>query len=121
MRYEISAGVILFRHQPQRAYLILNYGSHWDFPKGHIEPGEDPAATARRELHEETGIQHIRVFPGFRERAMCGFSTTSFTTFSEKYSFSIILFIFLAFHGSEYIKIGQNNPHAEQEPLHKSE
>jgi 8-oxo-dGTP pyrophosphatase MutT (NUDIX family) len=68
MRYEISAGVILFCRRPQREYLILDYGSHWDFPKGHIEPGEDPAATARRELLEETGIQHADFFPGFRER-----------------------------------------------------
>lgn len=68
MGYEISAGVILFRSVPQREYLILDYGSHWDFPKGHIEPGEDPATTARRELAEETGIQNARFIPGYEER-----------------------------------------------------
>jgi 8-oxo-dGTP pyrophosphatase MutT (NUDIX family) len=68
MGYEISAGVILFRSGPQREYLILDYGSHWDFPKGHIEPGEDPATTARRELAEETGIQDPRFIPGYEER-----------------------------------------------------
>ena len=68
MRYEISAGVILFHRLPRREYLILNYGSHWDFPKGHIEPGENPLATARRELHEETGIQNVHFYPGFRQR-----------------------------------------------------
>ena len=68
MRYEISAGVILFHRQPRHEYLILNYGAHWDFPKGHIEPGEDPPTTARRELREETGVQDVHFFPGFRQR-----------------------------------------------------
>lgn len=68
MRYEISAGVILFHRRPRREYLILDYGSHWDFPKGHIEPGEDPPTTARRELCEETGVQDVHFFPGFRQR-----------------------------------------------------
>jgi 8-oxo-dGTP pyrophosphatase MutT (NUDIX family) len=68
MGYEISAGVILFRRQPRREFLILDYGSHWDFPKGHIERGEDALAAAQRELHEETGIQDFRLVPGYVER-----------------------------------------------------
>ncbi len=67
MGREISAGVILFRSQPQREYLLLDYGSHWDFPKGHIEAGEDPQRTAARELHEETGIRDARFVSGFKE------------------------------------------------------
>jgi len=66
--YEISAGVILFRSQPRREFLILDYGSHWDFPKGHIERGEDAPTTAQRELREETGIQDFRLVPGYVER-----------------------------------------------------
>jgi 8-oxo-dGTP pyrophosphatase MutT (NUDIX family) len=67
MGREISAGVILFRNLPQREYLLLDYGSHWDFPKGHIEVGEDPQITAARELQEETGIRDARFVPGFKE------------------------------------------------------
>ena len=67
MGREISAGVILVRNNPRREYLLLDYGSHWDFPKGHIEPGEDPQTTAARELQEETGIRDARFVPGFRE------------------------------------------------------
>lgn len=33
----------------------------WSMPKGHVEPGEDRAATAEREVWEETGI-HGEVF-----------------------------------------------------------
>lgn len=28
----------------------------WGLPGGHVEPGEDPAVAARRELQEETGL-----------------------------------------------------------------
>ena len=68
MGYEVSAGVILFRTRANREYLLLDYGSHWDFPKGHIEEGEDPVVTARRELHEETGIGDARFISGYMER-----------------------------------------------------
>lgn len=68
MGYEVSAGVILFRNRPRREYLLLDYGSHWDFPKGHIETGEDPVVTARRELREETGIGDARFISGYLER-----------------------------------------------------
>ncbi len=67
MGREVSAGVILFRSGAEREYLLLDYGSHWDFPKGHIESGEDLETTARRELQEETGIRDARFIPGFRE------------------------------------------------------
>ena len=69
MPREISAGVILFRRAPQPYYLLLHYESgHWDFPKGHIEAGEDAQETARRELKEETGISEIRFLDGYKAR-----------------------------------------------------
>ena len=67
MGREISAGVILARNKTQREYLVLDYGTHWDFPKGHIEAGEDPETAAARELQEETGIRDAQFVPGFTE------------------------------------------------------
>lgn len=68
MPREISAGVILFRRTPEPHYLLLHYESgHWDFPKGHIEHGEDAQQTATRELKEETGISALNFVDGYKE------------------------------------------------------
>lgn len=43
-------------------YLIVKQSqTHWSFPKGHAERGEEPMDTARRELAEETGITNVRL------------------------------------------------------------
>lgn len=47
-------------------YLLLDYGRHWDYPKGHVEKGEDDLGAASRELQEETGITDIRVIGDFQ-------------------------------------------------------
>jgi 8-oxo-dGTP pyrophosphatase MutT (NUDIX family) len=40
-------------------YLLLDYGKHWDYPKGHLEEGETAWQAAVRELREETGIRQV--------------------------------------------------------------
>jgi bis(5'-nucleosidyl)-tetraphosphatase len=62
---EESAGFVIFRQAEQRLYLLLDYGRHWDYPKGHVEEGETLLAAAVRELKEETGIADAKVFNGF--------------------------------------------------------
>ena len=64
---ERSAGVLVFRHLPrrEREFLLLDYGKHWDYPKGHLEAGEDDETAARRELREETGIADVDLVPDF--------------------------------------------------------
>lgn len=66
-RQERSAGFVVYRLSPEGVaqYLLLDYGRHWDFPKGHLERGEDDLAAARRELFEETGISDVEPRPDF--------------------------------------------------------
>ncbi|MDQ3193845.1 MAG: NUDIX domain-containing protein [Bacteroidota bacterium] len=56
-----SIGVILFNKFPRSLkYLILKHRKgHWSFAKGHMESGETPFETAKRELYEEAGITQI--------------------------------------------------------------
>jgi bis(5'-nucleosidyl)-tetraphosphatase len=59
-RREFSAGFVLFRQTPAGpVFLLLDYGKHWDYPKGHLETGETAWRAAVRELREETGIVHV--------------------------------------------------------------
>ena len=67
-RAQRSAGVVVYRTDAKsgaRQYLLLDNGRHWDYPKGHVEKGEDDAAAALRELAEETGITDATLVPGF--------------------------------------------------------
>ena len=66
---ERSAGVLVYR-TPSRAkephFLLLDYGRHWDYAKGHVEKGEDDLTAALRETAEETGIRDLDILDGFR-------------------------------------------------------
>ena len=49
-------------------YLLLHYHSgHWEFPKGHIEGNESEEETVKREVAEETGLEDIKIIPGFKK------------------------------------------------------
>jgi 8-oxo-dGTP pyrophosphatase MutT (NUDIX family) len=39
---------------------MLRAYRNWDFPKGVVDPGEEPLAAARREVREETLIEDLR-------------------------------------------------------------
>ncbi len=52
-----SAGVVVVRRvDGAPRCLLLRCCGYWDFPKGEIEPGEEPLQAARREVTEETGL-----------------------------------------------------------------
>ncbi|MFO0918226.1 MAG: NUDIX domain-containing protein [Planctomycetaceae bacterium] len=68
MRKTRSCGVILFKEQPQREFLLMKHPHRLDLPKGHVDPGETDEQCALREMWEETGIPKdaVRIDPNFR-------------------------------------------------------
>lgn len=69
--YERSCGAVIFRLiNGQTRYLLIKNrrSSNWGFPKGHMEDGETPEDTAKREVLEETGI-HINILPDFSSKS----------------------------------------------------
>lgn len=56
----LSAGVVVVRDTDEGwRYLLLRAFTHWDFPKGMVEAGEEPLAAAIREVQEETLIEDL--------------------------------------------------------------
>jgi 8-oxo-dGTP pyrophosphatase MutT (NUDIX family) len=59
----LSAGIVPLRRTSQGwRMLILRAYKNWDFPKGVVEPGEEPLDAAKREAIEETGLTDLE-FP----------------------------------------------------------
>jgi 8-oxo-dGTP pyrophosphatase MutT (NUDIX family) len=63
---ETTSGGIVFRRraadQQLEILLMQDAKNRWTIPKGHVEPNEDPKATAEREIIEETGLQQMKVY-----------------------------------------------------------
>lgn len=70
-----SAGAVIFRRDGGKIYyLLLRHSSlgkvlkpYWNFPKGHVEEGENIYETIKREVKEETGLEDINIVKGFKE------------------------------------------------------
>ncbi|HZK80035.1 MAG TPA: NUDIX domain-containing protein [Humisphaera sp.] len=72
-RQERSAGFVIFYQDAVAGgdaagveFLLLDYGRHWDFVKGHVEAGEGDLSAAIRELKEETGLSSPHLVAGFQ-------------------------------------------------------
>jgi len=106
MPLEKSAGAVIFRKEGGKIYyLLLHYPSnakapreYWDFPKGHIEKGENLEETAKREVEEETGLKDLKLIEGFKEWIKYFFK------FKEKNIFKIVTF-FLAETKTKEVKV----------------
>jgi len=66
----LSAGIVPARRTPEGwRLLVLRAFRNWDFPKGLVNPDEDPKVAAVRETAEEAGLADLE-FPfgeGYRE------------------------------------------------------
>jgi diadenosine hexaphosphate hydrolase (ATP-forming) len=62
---ETTAGGVVYRKNEKTGVLefllVQDAKDRWTIPKGHVEEGETTKQTARREITEETGLQHINV------------------------------------------------------------
>ena len=56
----LSAGVVIVSLMNRKLrFLLLRAYRNWDFPKGLVEPGEEPIDAAIREVREETTLDDI--------------------------------------------------------------
>jgi 8-oxo-dGTP pyrophosphatase MutT (NUDIX family) len=67
--------LLLWRHR----YITDTWG--WEVPAGWADPGEDLAATAAREIREETGHEARHIEPLTTYHAMTGISNQQFNVF----------------------------------------
>jgi 8-oxo-dGTP pyrophosphatase MutT (NUDIX family) len=66
IRHQVSAGGVAFRRGGgvvQVALITPRGTQRWQLPKGLVDAGEAPDATARREVREETGVDGDVVAP----------------------------------------------------------
>jgi 8-oxo-dGTP pyrophosphatase MutT (NUDIX family) len=85
----VSAGVVVVRQTAEGwRFLLLRAFNHWDFPKGMVEPGEEPLDAARREVREESLIDDLefrwgepstRTGPYSRGKVACYYIATTRT------------------------------------------
>lgn len=54
-----SAGGVVIG--PGNKIAVVSQRDSWSLPKGHLDPGEDAEQAATREIHEETGIQDVKI------------------------------------------------------------
>ena len=114
MPREKSAGAIIYIiREGVPYYLLLHYHSgHWEFARGHIDPGESEEETVKREVAEETGIKDLKLIPGFRGYSKFFFKRTYNLKPEEKknapWIFKLVI-LYLAETKTENIKISKEH------------
>lgn len=87
-----TAGAVLLNAEGLVA-VVSQHGTSWSLPKGHVDPGEDLLAAAKREVLEETGIDDITLIKklGTYERYRIG-KDPRFDDTTELKSITLYLF-----------------------------
>src|ERR1700738_1888410 len=60
MKKTHSAGGVVTNSE-RKVLVVSQHGTSWSLPKGHIDPGEDALAAAKREIYEESGIRDLEL------------------------------------------------------------
>lgn len=60
-KYTESAGGVVVNNETGDVLIVAHPNKVWAFPKGHIEPSEDPLIAAKREIFEESGITEVQL------------------------------------------------------------
>jgi 8-oxo-dGTP pyrophosphatase MutT (NUDIX family) len=63
MKKTHSAGGVVINSEGE-VLVVSQHGTSWSLPKGHIDPGENALAAAKREIHEESGIRELELIRG---------------------------------------------------------
>ncbi|MFH1307422.1 MAG: NUDIX domain-containing protein [archaeon] len=66
IKYEKSAGAIIYYNDSKIKFLLLKYKTYWGFAKGWIEQGETIEETVKREVFEETGLNELQIDKKFK-------------------------------------------------------
>lgn len=100
-----AVGVIVYHDfLRERKFLILKHRKgHWSYAKGHSDPGETEFLTARRELHEEAGIDDVE----FLGSKVLLWERYSFTTKKGKTVKKEVAY-FIAKSNTESVKVDNN-------------
>ena len=73
-------------------YLLMsNRKGYWEFPKGHVDPGETEEEAAIREVREETGLDDVKVVSGFKVKIKYTYSKDG-----KKYPKEVVFFLMKA-------------------------
>ncbi len=87
---ETAGGVVL--NEKGEVLVVNQRHNSWSLPKGHIDPGEDALAAARREIHEESGVRELELIKPLGHYARYRIALNGGDDRSEKKTIHMFLF-----------------------------
>ncbi|MBI2095732.1 MAG: NUDIX domain-containing protein [Candidatus Omnitrophica bacterium] len=108
MKTTQSAGGVVLNGKGQ-VLVVSQHGTSWSLPKGHIDPGEDALAAAKREIYEETGVKELTLIRelGAYERHRIGLNALE-----DRSELKVILFFLFKTAQNTLKPLDADNPEA---------